>query len=204
MADEKRTGKKGPDRENGKDVPLYRVSYTYDERLLKIFCRVHMWYRKRQHPLFIAVPGVFLAGSLVFYVVSHILSGESPDGQQLVTVFLIGLFTALLLWMGFVSPYVFRKTLLQNLDDPSKLKIDIRFYPDRFRAKNRLSNTELPYGAVQVCYVTQSCLFLYISREQALIVPFAAIPEKDRAGFQQFIQEKLKGRIRVRKYAEVF
>ena len=183
---------------------LYRVSYTYDRKLLHLFCRVHLWYHKRQHPLFLAVPGVFLAASLAFYVISHILRHEAPDGTRLVTVFLIAVFMMFLLWLGFVSPRVFESTMLKNLDDPSKLKVRIDFYPDRLRAENRLAVTDLPYGAIRCCYVTKSCLFLYISDAQALIVPFSSIPEKDRDSFQQFIQEKLAGKIRVRKYAEVF
>lgn len=181
----------------------FKAEYTYDARMLRVFCRVHRWYRKRQHPLFFCVPGVFLAASVLYTALSGIAGIRELTPTTWVQLILMGVFALFLLWMGFVSPYVFRKTMLANLKEPEKLKVRVLFYEDHLRAENSLSSQELPYSRVSACYVTQQYLFLYGQGDAAIIVPSEAVPERERKAFEAFIREKLSGRLKPRRYAEV-
>ena len=42
------------------DRACFTVKYEYTPELVRRFCRVHLWYRKRQHLLLLKAPGVFL------------------------------------------------------------------------------------------------------------------------------------------------
>ena len=47
------------------DRACFTMKYEYTPELVRRFCRVHLWYRKRQHPLLLKAPGVFLTFCLI-------------------------------------------------------------------------------------------------------------------------------------------
>ena len=182
----------------------YQVDYSYDRDMMRAFCRVHLWYYKRQHPLFLKMPGLFLVLAVAVYVLKHVIAGPALTGTQMVQVLLIGVFSFFLMWMGFVSPRVFENTMLKNLEDPKKLAVSLTFYQRHLLAVNALSETDISYDKIAKGYVTDHYLFLYMPGGQALIVPYSAVKEPDREAFQSFIRERLGNKIIAKKYAEVF
>lgn len=181
-------------------TPLYTAAYRYTPELIHAFCRVHLWYHRRQHPLFLKTPGLFLAGCLFWRLFVLWRAGEGISPGDGITLALIGLFTFILIWMGFVHPYVFERALLQNLDGPSGGEITLRFFPDCIRADSPLFQAEYAYKQVTECYLTAGCVYLYVDKDQALLVPFGSLRGQDGRAFQLFLKEKLPGRLRAKRH----
>lgn len=178
--------------------PLYSVTYRYTPELILAFCRIHLWYHHRQHPLFLKTPGIFLVGCLIWrlFTLWHAGAGISLDDG--ITLILIGLFTFILLWMGFVHPYIFQRALQNNLDGPCGGKITLHFFPDHIQADSSLFQAEYPYTQISEAYLTFGCIYLYVLKNQALLIPFEGLREQDITAFQQFLEEKLPINFRVK------
>mgnify|MGYP000080955383 FL=1 len=178
---------------------IYRLQYRYTPQQIHAFCRVHLWYHRRQHPLFLKTPGLFLAGCLLWKTISLWREGTMPDIGQIVTLSLMGLFCAVLLWMGFVHPWVFERTLQQNLTQQTD-DVKLEFGEDFVRATSGQLKQEYHYSQMESCYLTPGCIYLYVNSQQALLVPYDSLQKKDRAGFPHFLQQKLPGKIRVKSH----
>ena len=179
-------------------TPLFTAAYRYTPELIHAFCRIHLWYHRRQHPLFLKTPGIFLAGCLLWRLFILLRRGAGISFGDGLTLALIGLFTFVMVWMGFVHPRVFERTLRKNLDGPSGGEITLSFFDDRDQADSPLSQAEFGYGQIQECYLTAGCVYLYVNGDQALLVPFESLKGQDARAFQLFLKEKLPGTFRTK------
>ena len=175
--------------------PLYTASYDYTPELIHSFCRIHLWYHRRQHPLFLKIPGAFLAVCLIWRLISLLAAGADFGAGDILALILIALFTFVLIWMGFIHPYVFEKTIKQAMLGPAGKNITIAFYDDHFHAESSLVHADYAYEQVGNSYVTVTCLYLYVNKDQAVLVPVKGIPEDVRDGFSHFISKKLSGKL---------
>lgn len=171
--------------------PLYTVTYRYTRQLIHSFSRIHLWYHRRQHPLFLKTPGVFLAGCLLWRLYVLLKAGAGISFSDGLTLILIAAFTFLMLWMGFVHPYVFERTLQRNLEGPAGESITLTFYEDHIHAESKLVHADYAYEQVESGYVTTGCIYLYVNGDQALLVPFESMSGQDSRGFQRFLAKKL-------------
>ncbi len=175
------------------DRACFTMKYEYTPELVRRFCRVHLWYRKRQHPLLLKAPGVFLT----FCLIGRILY---PGGGETggLTLAMMGLFDFILLWMGFVHPWVFRRTMLKDLRQHPPGQVTLRFYNDRVEAANRIAQKAYSYAQLDTALLTQDCIYLYAG-EQAVLIPANALEEREKHALQAFLQQKMQGKLRVRK-----
>lgn len=178
-----------------KRKPVYQVEYRYSPELIRSFCRIHLWYHCRQHPLLIKVPGLFLTGCLLWKTALYVLRGGSAGIGEVVTLIMIGLFSFIMLWLGFVHPYVFRRTLCRNLEGPAGGELVVKFYQEYIRAENHVACQDYAYNKAQSCYLTPDCIYLYTSGGQAVLVPFESLKGQNPQDFQRFLLEKLSCRI---------
>lgn len=174
---------------------LYISTYHYTHELIHAFCRVHLWYHRRQHPLFLKTPGIFLVGCLLWRLLSFGRAGERISFEDGLMLALIALFAFFMVWMGFIHPRVFERTLQQNLNSMADDPITILFYEDHIHAESTMMRADYTYEQVSSGYVTMNCIFLYANQEQALMIPFESIPPQDRSGFQKLISRKLSGKL---------
>lgn len=181
-------------------TPLYTVTYRYTPELIHAFCRVHLWCHRRQHPLLLKTPGIFLVGCLFWRLFTLWRTGTGLSLSDGITLALVGLFAFILVWMGFVHPWVFERALRQNLDGPSGGEITLRFFADHIQADSPLFQAEHPYEQIAECYVTSGCIYLYVYKDQALLVPFESLREQSGRAFQLFLKEKLPGKLRAKRH----
>ena len=171
----------------------FTVKYDYTEELVQRFCRVHLWYHKRQHPLLLQAPGIFLTVCLVWRIVH---AGANETGG--LTLSMMCAFDFILLWMGFVHPWVFRRTMQGDLRRYPPGTTTLRFLDDRVEASNRNTQGTYRYEQIKEAYLTRDCVYLYVG-DQALLIPANALEEGEKEPFQNFLQEKIRGRLRVKK-----
>ena len=175
------------------DRVCFSVKYEYTPELVRRFCQVHLWYHKWQHPLLLKVPGVFLTLCLIGRAL-RLGEGETGD----LTLALMSLFDFILLWMGFVHPWVFRRTMLKDLQQHPPGQVILRFYDDRVVAVNRLTQGAYSYAQLDTAFLTQDCIYLYAG-EQALLIPANGLGEEEKSALQAFLQKKMQGKFRARK-----
>ena len=178
-----------------KRKPVYQAEYCYSPELINSFSRIHLWYHCRQHPLFIKLPGLFLTSCLLWRIVRYVLEGGSAGIGEMITILLIGGFSFIMLWLGFVHPYVFRRTLCRNLEGPAGGELVVQFYQEHIRAENGLACQEYDYKTAQSCYLTPDCIYIYTSGNQAVLVPFESLKGQNPQEFQRFLLKRLSCRI---------
>ena len=181
------------------EKPLFEASYLYTPELLRSFVKIHLWYQKRQHPLFLVTPGLFLLGCILWRLFPALTGAAELSPGKRLEIGLMFVFAFFILWTGLVHPILFEKALRDTLEQAGEKQIDILFYDDRLKADSALAKAECLYSSIRRCYITSDCIYLYITPEQALPVPFESLGNQDTAAFQKLLVSRIPaGRIAVK------
>ena len=179
--------------------PLFEASYPYTPELLHSFVKIHLWYQKKQHPLFLVTPGLFLLGCILWRLIPALTGAAELSPGKRLEIGLMFVFAFFILWTGLIHPILFEKALRDTLNQAGEKQIDIRFYDDRLNADSALARTECLYRNIHRVYITSDCIYLYIAPEQALPVPFHSMEGQDAAAFQKFLLSRVpSGRVSVK------
>ena len=197
--------KTNPATGNTNTAPVFSASYIYTPELLHSFVKIHLWYQKRQHPLFLVTPGLFLAGCILWRLFPVFTGAAELSSGKRLEIALMGVFVFFVLWMGIIHPVIFEKTIRDDLSRAGEKRISIRFY-DSYLAASGTGETgsgskagdrsetiemECPYDRIDRCYVTSDCIYLYLTREQALPVPFSSLKKEEASSFQKFLLSRI-------------
>ena len=96
--------KTNPATGNTNTAPVFSASYIYTPELLHSFVKIHLWYQKRQHPLFLVTPGLFLAGCILWRLFPVFTGAAELSSGKRLEIALMGVFVFFVLAIMKVSP----------------------------------------------------------------------------------------------------